>query len=278
MSVPAISVVIPTHNRRECLLLALDALCSQRLPGIGFEVIVVADGCTDGTEQALHARSFPFELRIITQPNAGAAAARNRGAAAARGGVLLFLDDDVLLSRGALAAHLQAHDGDEVRAGVGPYLLDPPEPGDYLGEQLYEFWRRTFAAMAEPGRAMGPRDCLSGNLSVAARAFASVGGFDAAFPACGIEDYELGMRLIKAGVRLVYVPDALGRHLETTDLARSLQRNLRAPAWLLVLAWGRDVVHGRRARAAVDLRLHRLPQRGRAGLGVPRRRSTGSTR
>jgi GT2 family glycosyltransferase len=221
---PDISVIIPTHDRLPCLRRCLNALAAQRFPPERMEVIVVADGCSDGTESAVAALSWPFAVRVIAQPPAGAAAARNRGADAARGRLVLFLDDDVIASPELVAAHVQAHAVHRESVAVGPYLIQDIPPRDFLLEQLAAFWQRTFDAMAQPGHRFTYRDVLSGNLSMPRSVFTAVGGFDSAFERCGTEDYELGIRLIDNDVPVVFVSDARARHLETTDLTRSLGR------------------------------------------------------
>jgi len=233
---PLVSIVIPTHNRLPVLRQCLSALASQRYPRDRMEVIVVADGCTDGTGEALSNEPQPLPLQVLTQPGRGAAAARNRGAVAARGEILLFLDDDVIASEGLVAAHASAHPPEEdERVVVGPYLLDPPTGSDYLQEALSGFWHRLFEGMSVPGHVPDHSDVVAGNLSTPARTFHRIGGFSEAFPACGVEDYELGVRLLSGGVQWYFAPDAHARHLETTDLRRSAARNRRGGAAAVTL-------------------------------------------
>ncbi|HSK21315.1 MAG TPA: glycosyltransferase [Longimicrobiales bacterium] len=216
---PDISVVVPTHDRLSCLRQCLEALAAQTFAVDRMEVIVVADGCSDGTEAALARIEVPFDLRVITQPASGAAAARNRGAEAARGALLLFLDDDVIPSPGLVQAHVREHLTSEDCAVMGPCFPGWREDQSYLAAALYRFWHRTYEHMADPER----RHVLSGNLSLPAATFSRVVGFDPRLVG-SLEDYELGVRLSKSGVALVYAPDAAATHLETTDLAASLRR------------------------------------------------------
>jgi GT2 family glycosyltransferase len=221
---PLVSVVIPTHDRLPYLRQCLAALAVQTLDQVAFEVIVVADGCRDGTEDALAHRPSGPHVRVVSQPASGASAARNRGAAEARGALLVFIDDDVIASPGLLEAHVRAHDGLANRVVVGPYRVASPPAGDFYAALLFRFWDRTFAEMADARCPQDSRYVLSGNLSVAASTFRDVGGFDETFPGCGVEDHEFGLRMIAARVPLVFAPDAHGRHLDTTDLARSFRR------------------------------------------------------
>src|SRR5579859_3268611 len=92
---PFISVVIPTYNRRDSLLRTLAALERQAYPFDRFEVIVVSDGATDGTGDAVRALSTSYRLRCLEQVNSGPSVARNHGARAACGEVVVYLDDDV---------------------------------------------------------------------------------------------------------------------------------------------------------------------------------------
>jgi len=87
-----LTVIIPTRNRRELLLEALGSLLSVEDPAK--EVIVVDDGSTDGTTEAVLAYGSP--VRLLSQPNKGPGAARNAGAQSASGEYLAFLDSDDL--------------------------------------------------------------------------------------------------------------------------------------------------------------------------------------
>ncbi|MEO7916287.1 MAG: glycosyltransferase family A protein [Dokdonella sp.] len=86
-----VSAIIPTYNRRELLLRALESVFSQTY-SID-EVIVVDDGSTDGTEEALRAR-YGKRIRYVWQANAGVSAARNHGMSISRGKYLALLDSD----------------------------------------------------------------------------------------------------------------------------------------------------------------------------------------
>ncbi len=132
---PAVSVVIPTYNRRAQLAQALDGLAKQDPVDGGFEVIVVSDGCTDGTDEYLASDDVPVPVTALRQPNSGPAAARNRGIDAAQGELVVFIDDDVVPEHDFLAAHLHSHrrrtgDADDLVV-VGPmntpdgYQLSP---------------------------------------------------------------------------------------------------------------------------------------------------------
>ncbi len=91
MSQPRVSVVIPLYNKRDTLPRCLESVLRQTFPD--FEAVVVDDGSTDGSGGL--ARELPDpRIRVISQPNAGVAAARNRGIAESRATHVAFLDAD----------------------------------------------------------------------------------------------------------------------------------------------------------------------------------------
>ena len=103
-----LSVIIPTHNQAERLCLVLGGLRRQTLAAEYFEVLVVDDGCTDGTA-AMVAEIRMANLRVMNlQPNQGRNRARNLGAAEARGELLVFLDGDALPAPDLLERYLEA--------------------------------------------------------------------------------------------------------------------------------------------------------------------------
>ena len=104
-----ISIIIPSHNRRILLHKILDALAQQTFPADQFEVIIVLDGCTDGSREMLDEIAMPFSLHVIAQEQRGASAARNHGAKQAAGELLIFLDDDIEPTPGFILAHVNAH-------------------------------------------------------------------------------------------------------------------------------------------------------------------------
>jgi len=92
MGANLVSVIIPTYNRAHVICQAIDNVFEQTYKNI--ELIVIDDGSTDDTQAALH--NYGNRIRVVTQANAGPAAARNRGIEASRGEIIAFQDSDDL--------------------------------------------------------------------------------------------------------------------------------------------------------------------------------------
>jgi hypothetical protein len=110
---PFFSVIIPAYNRLPYLLEALDSVWRQSFTD--YEVIVVDDGSTDGTQTAVlemlkSGNAEKLKLKYLKQENAGPGAARNAGAALARGEYLAFLDSDDVWLPWTLYVYRQAID------------------------------------------------------------------------------------------------------------------------------------------------------------------------
>jgi glycosyltransferase involved in cell wall biosynthesis len=101
---PAISVVIPTKNRRRLLLRTLRTVRAQR--GVDLEVVIVDDGSSDGSGDAVLALGDPRITVVRNERSGGVSAARNTGLERARAPWVAFLDDDDLWAPDKLAAQL----------------------------------------------------------------------------------------------------------------------------------------------------------------------------
>jgi peptidoglycan/xylan/chitin deacetylase (PgdA/CDA1 family)/GT2 family glycosyltransferase len=203
------SVVIPTYNRRELVLDAVGALDRQQ-SAPPFEVIVVVDGSTDGTRDAVVSLQTSVPVRVVEQGNAGAAAARNAGAKMAQGELVLFLDDDMEADRLLVRAHVDAHAaGADVVVGSMP--LHPRSTPTLIATGVGE-WAAAWARELSGERPLRWFDVLTGNLSVRRSLFERLGGFCIEYNSrgrFGNEDLEFGLRVFAAGSRVEFAADAI---------------------------------------------------------------------
>ena len=182
MSLPLVSVIIPTFNRAYCLAETIHSVLIQS----GFELIVVDDGSTDDTQKVL--QNFP-DIRTLHLPeNHGVSYARNRGIEEARGSLICFLDSDDLWEEGKLEAQviwMQGHpecqavytDEKWIRNGVrvNPMNKHQKYSGDIFKQCLP-------LCIVSPSSVMLRKSLLD-----------EVGVFDESMPVC--EDYDLWLRI-----------------------------------------------------------------------------------
>ncbi|MHB8612368.1 MAG: glycosyltransferase family 2 protein [Candidatus Dormibacteraceae bacterium] len=216
VSASSVSVVIPTHNRRDSLRSVLQALDKQRPPADQLEVVVVCDGCSDGTEAMCRGLSVGYRLKIVEQVQQGPAAARNRALQEASGEIVLFLDDDVVPDSELVNEHLATHTEDP-RAVVIGTLLAPPG----FDLEPWTRWEATmlegqYSAMAAGRWKPTPRQFYTGNASVRRRYVLEAGAFDATFRRA--EDVELAYRLERLKLNFYFRPEAKGWHFARRSL------------------------------------------------------------
>ena len=110
MSESRITVIVPTYNRADVLLLCLAALEAQTMDD--FDVIVVNDGSTDNTEEMLaaYARATPLRLRVLSQQNAGPARGRNLAISQTQTPLAVLIGDDILGIPTFVEEHLRFHE------------------------------------------------------------------------------------------------------------------------------------------------------------------------
>ncbi len=223
----SITVVVPTYNRLENLRRTLAGLARQDIDPKLFEVVVVSDGSTDGTDTWLQGAvsDYPFSMRPVRQDNAGPATARNRGIEEARGEIVVFVDDDVEPLPGLLEAHWRHHREDPAVAVIGPQSPDPTRRRQetpwvvWEHEQLVAQYRK-FADGT--WKSAGPNHFYTGNASVRLEHLRAVGGFDATFGRQ--EDVELAIRLLRdRRVRMQFEPNADAVHRPSRTFASWLR-------------------------------------------------------
>jgi glycosyltransferase involved in cell wall biosynthesis len=216
MTMDALTVVIPTYNRSGVLRRALEAYREQTAPHLIQELIVVDDGSTDGTEVMVceSTRQSPFLVRYLRQSNQGPAAARNYGIREARSRIILFTDSDIVPERDFVSQHAQWHrENPQTSAAVLGYVTWPanPKPTPFMrwyGEKGPLFTYGKFRNKRE----VSFSNFYSCNVSLKTDFLRNHGLFDEEFKSAAYEDTELGYRLSRAGLKLLYNPNAIAYH------------------------------------------------------------------
>lgn len=246
---PAVTVVVPTHQRRETLRRTLESLREQSVDPSSYEVIVATDACDDGSAEMVDAFAAPYRLRRVDPAGRGRASACNAAIGLASGEVLIVLDDDMWVVPEFVERHRSHHPPGSRRCVLGavPVELEPGSPR--AAHYVKEKFGLHLARLAEDPEHLGrTRSFYTGNASLRTEVMREVGGFDESFGIYGNEDVELALRLRAAGVELGYDPEALAHQRYDKDFT-GLQRDTRAK--------GRTTVHLARRHPQVfgDLRL-----------------------
>jgi len=216
------SVIVPTRDRASYLDVALASIRPQAAAE-GVEVVVV----DDGPDPATRATAARHGARYVAHPSSrGLNAARNTGIAATTADLLVFVDDDVAVRPGWLAALLAAH------------ATAPPEVAVFAGpiharieDHRYPTCGREGAPITELdlGPHDGPADHAWGaNMTVRRSALDAVGRFDERLELYG-DEQELQRRLPAAGLTIRYVAAAALDHRRAGNDARL--RSLMAAAY-----------------------------------------------
>ena len=218
-----LSLIIPTHNRSERLIAALESVIRQDLPAADWECVVVSNNSTDDTVARFgdFAARYPgLNLRLVTEDGPGVSYARNRGIAETSAPLLVFIDDDERINPGFLRAYADFFDAhpDAVVAGgriiaeyvtgrpawLSKYTEMPIANPMAFGERV-----RPFPAGRVPG---------GGNMAFRRAGLAGYGGFDPTLgrvngELIGGEENDFFERLLLGGETIWYVPGAVMWHI-----------------------------------------------------------------
>ena len=206
-----LAVVIPTRGRWDTLRLTLAALRAQSAGGC--QIVVVADGADLAVPPLAG-------VQVVQQEHAGPGAARNRGVRETQRPLVLFLGDDMVPTPGLVARHLERHarHPEPHVAVLGRILWHPAVPRDRLHRWLE--WSGAlfdYALLeAQGGDDPGWTRFYSSNVSLKREFFEASGGFDPDFR-FDYEDLDLGWRLGRRGMRLLYERAAVAGHLHPYD-------------------------------------------------------------
>jgi glycosyltransferase involved in cell wall biosynthesis len=216
---PAVSVVVPTHDRADYLDVTLSSLLDQDFPE-PYEVIVVDDGSRDSTPDVIRRHGV---RGLVHDPPRGPNAARNAGARAAEADLIALVDDDVFAPREWLRELVEGarrHPDAEVYGGPIRARLEGPAPHSCGRE-------RPPITTLDLGAGDTEAELVwSANMLLRRSALERAGEFDESLPTGGDEEEWL-RRLAARGGRVMYIAAAPIDHRRAGDDARlrSLMRS-----------------------------------------------------
>jgi cellulose synthase/poly-beta-1,6-N-acetylglucosamine synthase-like glycosyltransferase len=244
---PLISVVVPAYNAQEVLGNCLNALERQTVPREEYEIIVVNDGSSDGTQEAAIGR----DVILISQPHRGAAAARNAGAHRAQGEIILFLDADCVPESTWIEAMISPFADQDIvgisgrirthQKGLVPRFIQLEYDDRYknIAKHYYIDHINTAAGAYRRETFLESRGFLENLL--------------------GAEDVELSFRLASRGHKMVSSPKAIVYHQHPESILEYVRRKYHYGYW-------RMMVYRRHPRKAVAD--SRTPQTQKIQIGL----------
>jgi Predicted glycosyltransferases len=218
MSHPLFSVIVPTRNRPVELQRCISAVAHCDFDRSRLEIIVVNDGGVPVECEALRKACGSATLRVLNKSNGGPGSARNFAAVAASGDFLAFIDDDCAPAKDWLRSleHAVSRRPNALHGGRTINLLTDnrySEASQTLLDYVYGYYN-------DPLQCRN-RFFASNNMTVPARLFAEVGGFDEAFRTA--EDRDFCRRWRAAGYDFRYSEEVVVFHGHRLSIG-SLQR------------------------------------------------------
>lgn len=217
--------ILTSHNRRAQTLACLRSFFAQQVDGVALHAVLVDDGSSDGTADAVAA-----EFADCTVLHGGGTLYWARGMAMAEAQALrakpdyvLWLNDDVVLSPTAVSTLIGIATAATERLVVSGALVDPVSGVDSYGAMRRVDWHPLRYALVRPNGCLQDADTCNGNvLLVPAETLRVVGGIDGGFEH-GYADIDYGLRVRKAGGRVVLSPTPVGTCSENTSFAARAQ-------------------------------------------------------
>ena len=214
---PTASVVIATYRRPEHVRACLEHLALQTVPP---SRTIVVDASPDSHPREVVATFAGVEYRRNERGIGSTATSRAIGVSDVRDDVVAFIDDDAYAEPDWLERLLQPYEDQEV-AAVGGRARNgqPGEENEGIGAigQLLPDGRLTGYFAADPGERVEVDHLLGANMSVRMRAVRELGGIRDFYPGtCLREETDIALRMRRAGMKIVYTPDAIVRHVAGT--------------------------------------------------------------
>jgi glycosyltransferase involved in cell wall biosynthesis len=230
-----ISVIVPVYNGganfRRCLVSLVEALPPPT------EIIVVADGDTDGSGQL--AKEFGAQVLRFPSPG-GPGRARNLGARAAKGDLLFFVDADVTIPPDAVGQVAAVFKRDAYLVALFGSYDDEPGETNFLSQYrnlLHHYVHQTGCENASTfWGACG---------AIRRDVFLAMGGFVEHYYKPSIEDIELGYRLRRAGHRIRLCKSLQIKHWKRWEVVSMLKADFfqRALPWTELILSDRNFIN-----------------------------------
>ena len=223
METPSISIIIPTKDRTQLLNATLDKLF-EAIEKFNIEILVINDS-KDSRPDLVR---FKNKLECLDNPGNGVASARNHGAKNAKGEWLIFLDDDMIVSKENIKSYIK-HTINSQKVTINIEWEYPVQVIDKIKENSFGRFliEHGFTSLRgwcnNPEWMVNTMNVVSGitsqNLLINKRSFLDTGGYNEDFPLAGFEDYALSRELQKHGFTMYVDTTSLMYHNEIDRLS-----------------------------------------------------------
>lgn len=232
----SISVIVPTYNRSQQLTYTLNSLVNQNFARSDFEVIVVDDGSSDETFQAVKPFENQINIKYVYQIDQGyrVSSARNLGIRVADGKFCIFVDSGIIVKSDCLIQHLNCHQEQNNEVAIIGYTygwgadetelnraIDPKDADGSIArlvemgsvfdirENIFRKYNYQIENLTVPWTLF-----YGGHLSIRRTSLFEIGLFDESYDGnWGAEDQDLGYRLHQAKKQIVLCKKAMVLHL-----------------------------------------------------------------
>jgi glycosyltransferase involved in cell wall biosynthesis len=214
-----LSVIVATFNRKRELQDLLASLATQTLPPVQFEVVVVDDGSSDGTNLFVETtiKKASFTIKYYYQQNKGPGKARNLGMERASGDVLIFIDSDCILPPEYLSTVHRAFEEQKIDAYGGPDRTAENFPAwDKAVNYTLTSFITTGGLRGSEGTTLARYYPRSFNMGFKRALYERIGGFGSIYQYG--EDIEFSHRILESGARVAFLPDAYVYHKRRTNI------------------------------------------------------------
>ncbi len=231
------TVIIPTLNRGKLLINPLKALIEEEYPG--FDIMVVDQSDNPDAKVRDFCMLHSERIRYFNISTKGLPNARNFGIKQARSEILIFVDDDVVLSPGFVRGHVSKY-SDSAVIGVAGRVLESDEStnADFIGETYPRYVTKirwwdgrqydNFDSSIDT-EADHSQGC---NMSFRRSALLEISGFDRRFGGSAhLEETDVCVRLRRQNMKMVFAPDATLLHLKDSS------GGCRQPDWRKWFFW-----------------------------------------
>jgi len=225
------SVILPTYNRMPVLSYCLNHLMNQTVSD--FDVILIDDCSTDGTETYISKTNYPNLQYIRLPEQKGPYYARNKGIEEANGDIIIFIDSDVIVFPDFIEDHISIHQKREnlVLQGMVRHINSVEKVS------LESFYLPNALCIGT---------FITQNVSVRKKWLKEVGGFADFGPTMGYKDVDMGLQLRESGFKWVYgIRRCKAYHIDGVTTEELLDNTFEkwkkqgASAYYFVRKWGR---------------------------------------